>query len=407
LNGHLIWFKYYIENGLALNGDIDDIGNVIVSTYTNTNGFSTVGSQQSEINGGYDYLLTKLDNQGNLIWSTYYGGENDESLYSCSSFFDSDGNVFLIGGTNSETSISSENTFQELNNGLMDGMVVKFDAVGNRIWASYFGGNLDDIIYDGFVDNQGNVYLIGESKSESLLVNSSAFQNVNYGEFDGLIGKFSSDGNLLWSTLYGDSLHEEIIGIDVDDKGNVWISGFTNSENIATNDGFQAEKFEGLSSDLFLAKFDSIGNRLWASYYGGEAQEYRGKVAIGIDGDVFLSGNTFSQNNISTSGAMNDSLFGTSDYFIVKFNDKDWDLNLNKIEQNTTHFYPNPAFNQLNLNDFSKVETLKIYDATGKIVLFKNSLNSGFINIENYSKGLYFIEIEKDGTIFFEKLIKQ
>lgn len=159
-NGQRMWGTYYGNLNSIYGCDIDNLGNICLSSCVSDEGLSTTGAFQETNNGSEDYFLAKLDNTGNRIWATYYGGSEMESYRGASSFFDVSGNVFLIGGTNSDTDIASPNAYQANYNGNEDGMIVKFDGNGNRLWGTYFGGNGSDLIYNGFVDVQGNAILL-------------------------------------------------------------------------------------------------------------------------------------------------------------------------------------------------------------------------------------------------------
>ena len=76
----------------------------------------------------------------------------------------------------------------------------------------------------------------------------------------------------------------------------------------------------GGDNDAFIAKFDSSGQRLWGTYYGGTSWDWGYGCAIGWNGEIFLAGNTESTNNISTPNSFQPALAGTDNGFLVKFN---------------------------------------------------------------------------------------
>jgi hypothetical protein len=390
--------------------DINNIGNICFSSITNISNLTTLNAFQPNIGGGMDYYLAKLDNEGYPIWSTYVGGTGEEYSLSISSLFDPNGNIILIGATSSDSNIVSKNAYQSELRGMNDGFIAKFDPTGNRLWASYFGGNLFEFIYNGHVDGAGNSYIVGESYSDSLLTTNGAFQMEYKGKFDGILGKFDPNGNLLWATYYGDSLHEEIHDVDVDSRGNVWISGYTNSPNMATMDGFMTQLYDVNPVDLFLVKFDSLGNRLWASYYGGASTEYTGKLELGQSGDVFLAGTTRSLENINTINSHQENLNGESDYFIVKFKDSDWNLSTNTLALNKDILlYPNPTntFFQVNEQSNEKLIYLKIIDYQGKEVFQSKKVGASVkYNIENLTTGIYIVQLTFQDSVLFQKIIK-
>jgi hypothetical protein len=69
--------------------------------------------------------------------------------------------------------------------------------------------------------------------------------------------------------------------------------------------------------------------------------------------------------------------------------------------------YPNPTNATLNIqlgNDLT-INSLKIYDIFGKLIIEKTE-NLNQINVENFSKGVYILEIISDGEIFKNKFFK-
>ncbi|PZU87830.1 MAG: secretion protein [Chryseobacterium sp.] len=67
--------------------------------------------------------------------------------------------------------------------------------------------------------------------------------------------------------------------------------------------------------------------------------------------------------------------------------------------------YPNPVKDVLNITNSDKVNSLKIYDSTGKQVLSRKSVAT--MDVSQLTKGFYFIEFENiDGSKSYEKIIK-
>ena len=184
---------------------------------------------------------------------------------------DRDGNVFLAGFTSSDTGIS-QNGFQNTRGGAaVNGYLAKFNSLGNRLWGTYYGGSSADKLYSTAVDNDGNVYVAGIGSSQNLA--SGGFQNVNNGLSDALLVKFDGSGNRLWATYYGGAGSEEGYAVTVDDSFNVYLAGITNSSsNIAAfgaqnfygggaSDAFLV-KFDSSGARLWGTYFGSSGDEM-------------------------------------------------------------------------------------------------------------------------------------------------
>ena len=222
------------------------------------------------------------------------------------------------------------NAFQPtIGGGGRDAFLVKFDSAGNRLWSTYYGGEGQDYGYGVAVDTSGNVYMSGETGSKSFgIASTSAYQNKLGGGSDAFIVKFNDRGNRLWGTYYGGKKNESNIMNDLgtagssvatDEKGNVYLAGYTGSDSgIATTGAYQST---GVYDD-FLVKFSSIGERLWATYYGGQAAYEEitiNSVATDASGNVYLTGGTYSPGSSLASDGFQNSLIGTENTFLVNF----------------------------------------------------------------------------------------
>ncbi len=256
--------------------------------------------------------ISNLSAQDTRVWSTYYGGIGMDESHCVTT--DNLGNIYLAGQTDSPNGISSGG-FQDSIGGLTDAYLVKFDALGNRLWATYYGGINDEDDIRVTTDTLGNVYLAGWTYSDSAIA-SGGFQNIYGGLGDAFLVKFDAAGNRLWATYYGGSAIENGLGVSTDISGNVYLTGLSYSTSNIASGGFQ-NSMAGIF-DAFLVKFDSSGNRIWATYYGGIDQEVGQSVVTDISGNVFISGWTKSASGIASGGFQN-TFGGLLDAFLVKF----------------------------------------------------------------------------------------
>src|SRR5947208_14358379 len=96
-------------------------------------------------------------------------------------------------------------------------------------WATYYGGNDQDIAYNLTVDPFGNVYLIGQTESTNGIATAGAHQTTIGGGVDAFIVKFNSSGARLWATYYGGAGSDIPNGVKTDAAGNVYLTGYTSS----------------------------------------------------------------------------------------------------------------------------------------------------------------------------------
>ncbi|MEP6676456.1 MAG: SBBP repeat-containing protein [Ferruginibacter sp.] len=309
------WATYYGD----VNGDQtyacakDPGGNVFIAGYTNSAANIAAGGYQNTLNGSSDAFLVKFNSSGIRVWSTYFGGNSYEYCYACT--VDFAGNVYIGGQTASTTGIASGGFQNTYYGGTTDAYLAKFTNSGSLIWSTYYGGNSDEGIYGCVTDVTGNVYISGSTAS-SVNIASGGIQNNFSGVFDVFLVKFNSAGSRLWATYYGSNGVDYCNASCIDNNGYIYIAGQTTSTTNISNGGFQ-NSFGG-SSDAYIAKFDGNGARLWATYYGGTANDNGKSCAVDVSGNVYLAGQTSSTTNISLNGFQN-TAGGATDGFLVKF----------------------------------------------------------------------------------------
>jgi len=338
----LIWASYY---GGASSDETKSIStdgtNVWVLGATNSMQFPVQntatgnGYFQGTAIGGNDLFILEFNTCGSLIWSTYYGGTDEDYANS----INSDGtNVWVTGYTLSTDfpTLSTGTAFKQSNiggSGGSDAFVLQFSCLNNaRIWATYLGGSgLDQ---GNSISSDGtNVWLTGTTSSANFPVKTPAGsfkQSTPGGPFaeNAFVSQFScASSTLIWSTYYGGSSQDIGTGIS-SDKKNVWVTGYTSSTDFpnATLSGAWKQPALGGTgaTNGFVLEFSSTNSsRVWGSYLGGGG--YDQANSISSDGrNVWITGFTNSTNFpiANLGGAYNQAapgLSGTSTSFLSEF----------------------------------------------------------------------------------------
>ena len=322
--GNRLWGTYYGGAQTDNFGTVttDKNGNIFLTGQTASDtGISTPGSYQpNRYNASTDAFLAKFDSNGVRLWGTYYGGELSDVGETCST--DGLGNVYFGGITSSNTNIASPGAYQPTyGGGAQDAFLVKFTTGGQRIWATYYGGSLDDKGFGCTTDSSGNICLAGTTNSTNNISSPGCFQPILGGNYDAFLVKFDSSGQRLWGTYYGGTNFDQAYSCAIGVNNEIFMTGLTSStNNISTFDSYQPV-YGGGSYDAFLVKFDSSGQRLWGTYYGGSGEDYSFKCSYVTDDTLYMSGITASTNNIASYGAWQDTLGGDWDDILIKFLD--------------------------------------------------------------------------------------
>jgi hypothetical protein len=197
------------------------------------------------------------------------------------------------------------------------------DPSSNIIWGTYFGGAALENCTGNGIDAQNNIYITGQTQSNSNIATLGAFQSTLNGSVDIYLAKFDSNGGILWATYFGGSGFEQAYGIFVEANGTVYISGDTNTNSGMATAGAHQTIYGGGIDDCLLAKFDTNGQRLWSTYYGGTEHDFANSITVDASGNVIIAGHTESSNTgscIATSGAYATNFTFFVDAFVAKFN---------------------------------------------------------------------------------------
>lgn len=315
------WATYYGGTGNDHGYGIatDNAGNIYVTGLTSSDsGMATNGAFQTTYGGGdFDAYLVKFNTTGTRQWSTYYGGAYMDMGRSLAT--DPDGNI-LLGAESFSSGLASPGAAQSTNGGDNDAMTIKFNAAGSRLWATYFGGGLREVMWTIATDYAGNILITGRTASSNAIATTGAFHTAINGVFDTYIAKYNAAGVLQWSTYFGGPLDEFATGVAADANGNVFITGHTPSTSAIATAGAYQTTYAGGSFDAYIAKFNATGTIQWSTYYGGNDADNGWGIVTDPGGNVFVAGNTFSATGIASSGAYKTTIDGVSDAFILKLN---------------------------------------------------------------------------------------
>lgn len=321
----LEWLTFYGGQGMDHIAHMcsDGVNVYLTGATTSTTNIATTGAYQTSIGStglNADAFIAKFSPSCNLLWATYFGGSGHEVGQSIC--YDAAGYIYATGQTGSTSNIATSGAHQTSPGGGVDAFLAKFSTAGTLQWSTYYGGsNTEDFVY-ATCDGNSNVFLGGNTGSTTGIATPGSYQSVLNGLADVYLVKFNSAGVRQWATYYGGSgtgSGETMVGIDCDPSGNAILLGWTTSNNGIATTGAQQSSLAG-ASDAFVTKFTASGALAWGTYFGGSANESGGDIVCNTAGDIFITGVTSSSSGIASSGALQTSLSGTSDGYLVKYN---------------------------------------------------------------------------------------
>jgi len=176
---------------------LDVSGNLFAAIYTNSANFPvTSGTVDGTFNGGSDTAIVKISPQGQLLASTFVGGtaeENADGIYTDSqgnvyiSGMTASGNFpVTLNAFQPVKKASNDGFFISLSPNLQ-----------SLLYASFFGGGLYDNIRASYLNSNGSLYLVGGTTSQSGFPLKNAFQNSYgggtgaYGSGDAFLSVFN------------------------------------------------------------------------------------------------------------------------------------------------------------------------------------------------------------------------
>ncbi|MCD6255581.1 MAG: SBBP repeat-containing protein, partial [Deltaproteobacteria bacterium] len=312
-----------IEDDWSSSIALDRDGNVYITGVTYSSDYPTTsGAHDESFNGGYyDVFVSKLNSSlSTLLSSTFVGGSDYD--YGCSITLDGGGNVYITGYTFSSDYPTTSGAYDESFNGPWDVFVSRLDSnLSTLLSSTFIGGSDYDYVRSIALDRGGNVYITGYTSSYDYPTTSGAYDESYNGYYDVFVSKLNSSlSTLLSSTFIGGSSNDYGNSITLDGGGNVYITGWTDSSDYPTTPGAYDESYNGW--DVFVSKLNSsLSNLLASTFVGGIEDDWSSSIALDRDGNVYITGVTYSSDYPTTSGAHDESFNGGYyDVFVSKLN---------------------------------------------------------------------------------------
>lgn len=264
-SGNFIWAKSVggTDQIWVQSIDIDSQANVcLTGHFKGTADFNPGTGVDNLISSGLDdVFILKLDSSGNFQWAKSMGSNKMDKGHSIT--FDTEGNIYTTGyfGGPGPTDFDPGAGINNLNaNGFSDIFIQKLNPNGDFVWAKSIGGSLWAHGLGITTDSEDNIYATGffyDTVDFDPGVGNT--QLISNGFSDIFILKMNVDGNFIWVKSMGgiSSEGDEPRGINVDDNGNIYTTGyFGGSVDFNPASGINNLNSMG-DKDVFLQKLSS------------------------------------------------------------------------------------------------------------------------------------------------------
>lgn len=208
-------------------------------------------------------------------WVEHFGG----NLYEQSTHQVWNGNhLYVVGYFNDSIGIQTSN-------GAEDGFITQYNSAGDLLWSTKFGGVGADRINGIAVDSSGRMYVTGHFQ-DKVYFGTDSVAPFTTGEEDFFIAHYAADGSPQWIRSIQSNGYESAQAITLSQDHFLYVSGYyTGSLDFGTT----TLNSKG-NRDLFVVKYDTSGNLLWAQSIGGPGPDESARILTDGAGDVYLCG---------------------------------------------------------------------------------------------------------------------
>lgn len=401
-SGNLIWVKQIggtsIDVALSVNCDI--VGNVLLAgNFFDIVDFDPgIPTLNLSSNGGSDVFIAKFDSSGNLIWANSAGGPANDTGNGVVT--DSAGNIYIAGEFNSTvdfdpgTGVSSLTTI-----GNMDIFLLKLNSAGVFEWVKQVGGANPESARSLAIDKEYNIIVTGDFKGDvnfdpgisNLIMNGGSNSDI-------YISKFNAAGNFLWAKKMGGNGYDIPYSISTDFNNNIYTTGiFATTADFDPDAGVYNLSVLG-GNDIFISKLTPFGNFVWAKQVGGTNVDILTSSCTDSTGAVYFTGYFTGTCDFDPGSAIyNLTSSGGNDIFLEKLSGSSITDIKSNSSFNKIQVFPNPTNGKLyiasneNLDDAFVI----VKNISGQKIKSSKftSTETYEIDLTNYSKGVYFIEV--------------
>lgn len=254
------------DNDIGKEIVVDSSGKVFIAGNTNSTDFPTFaknpwGPYRTTNYGQQEVFVCELVPNGggksDMLYSSYIGGTGYDEIAGIA--LDQYGYIYIAGTTDSTDFPTTSTAYQTTNKGCFSVFIAKIADNGwgetDLRYSTYLGGTYNDNAADMALDSSGNIYITGATDSVDFPVKPGSVTKQGICYMTKLVPNGIDTYRLGYTTFFGGTRNEHPNGIAVDNNGNIYIVGWTISNDFPiTNGAYQTINNQALG-DAFVCKF--------------------------------------------------------------------------------------------------------------------------------------------------------
>lgn len=347
--GNLLWARHFASrsDGPMIFGEdmaIDQYDNLyITGRFTGTIDFDQFSVSATPYPDLFfkksDIYIVKLTSAGQVSWAKSAGGPDDDLVTNIT--IDTLSNALYLSGTlealprilGPGKAYFDHITLELNNNSAIVPVIARYDYAGNSQWAILItgaGANIGDLISD----KKGGFYASGTIEVRDYYFGNQLVKGIYNGrEKNNFVVRFNEQGAVTWvkqfgfkDNIFGYYYHSTLRPITIDPEGNFYLAGpFSESIQIDTFflKGIPSPS-SGYNTDVFVAKFNQLGQAQWVKMIGGQDTELPSKIALDSQNKIIISGHyTSTRLAFDNDTITNNSGNRNEDVFVAKLSNPD------------------------------------------------------------------------------------
>lgn len=202
---------------------------------------------------------------------------------------DGGGNVYVAGVFQSDIAFGVPGQFTT--HGGDDIFVAVYSSQGIFEGAFQIGSAANDQIGGIAVDATGNIYLAGTFQGTlDLSAYGGPAALTGAGSTDGFLLKINSSGTIGWAVTLGGTGADTANAMTVDAAGSVFVTGSFHDTATFGGGATAINRTSSWGAGAFVARFDTLGNAVWASEIGGLATVDTAGIVVDSAGNIVVGG---------------------------------------------------------------------------------------------------------------------